>query len=307
MNRKVILFTIIGVVFVAFGVIMYVLLSNAKSDVSGMRDYSLESIELSDIKNFIPEEDVQLYIDGGTISQREEPEPHWYVLTIMTTSWDYPYVLAVVYVDDFGISDVLLSKNRDDIVGVPASVRDYVVNLPYVTPDADAPETSDNPTYTRPLSSSWQTPISLSENDGSLIIKNAYGVQWGTTKHAGEDFEYEGDILSICNGTVVRLDNKGDVSDYGNYASTNSMIVDCGGGMYAKYSHYYYRTVPSSVRVGRSVSAGTKLAQVGDQGDTPILHLHLEVRSNKGDDFDLTFNPLIFLREKGVIIEQSEQ
>lgn len=160
--------------------------------------------------------------------------------------------------------------------------------------------------------SQYPGSVSASGEWGSPVPSGAYnsGAAYGALNingipHAGIDAAgFSGNFMSVCNGVVSGVDNKGErntfrVANGWNY--TNHLTINCGGGIWARYHHYYFRDVVPGIKVGTPVKVGQPLAKVSDQGYSTGPHLHFEIRtkpsgSNKSD----TMNPVTFLQSKGV-------
>ena len=75
-----------------------------------------------------------------------------------------------------------------------------------------------------------------------------------------------------------------------NFAAANAgnLIVirhEAGGVVeYSAYGHLKPGSV--AVKVGDRVVAGQKIAQVGDTGDTPVVHLHFQINAGPDPFFD---------------------
>jgi len=145
--------------------------------------------------------------------------------------------------------------------------------------------------------SSWVSPV---PSGVSYRKTSGYGVNRGSYIHRGQDLAYRGDFLSICDGVIEKIDNKGDRNSYGNMTSTNVLRVACDGGedIFVQYHHYYYRELKPNIKIGARVRAGQPLAPVGNQGNSSGYHLHMEI--HKGTKYPAQVNPIQFLRGKGV-------
>lgn len=217
---------------------------------------------------------------------------------------------------NMGVTEVDLVKNPRAMEAMSVWLLDYQVTQS-INGEDDGPLAEDESDQSGSTDGTEESvdvgPIGASTNWASPIPKGvaytstgSYGESRGSYRHEGSDFAYRNaDFVSICDGIVTRVDNKGDIRTPGNVAMSNHLTVDCGGGIYARYHHYYYREVKPGIKVGARVTAGQPLAAVGNQGNTQGatgIHLHFEIRTRDNVGFQYTKYPIDFLRSKGVNI-----
>lgn len=145
------------------------------------------------------------------------------------------------------------------------------------------PQTPSNPGAVS--ASGWTMPIT------SYRSYQAYGnrlhpVLGYYRLHAGDDFG------AAC-GTGLYAASAGTVTYAGPYGGYGNLItVDHGGGVTTNYAHMFPAGV--QVAVGQRVSAGQKIAEVGNAGLSTGCHLHFEVRQG-----GTAIPPTPFLNGKG--------
>ncbi|HEX6416319.1 MAG TPA: M23 family metallopeptidase [Candidatus Saccharimonadales bacterium] len=110
--------------------------------------------------------------------------------------------------------------------------------------------------------------------------------------HDGTDMSFAGDFVAACTGKITGV---GKYGDWSGRSPTNIITIDCGGGVTTKYMHYYTRDLASGIDVGKEVTAGTKLAKVGNQGHSFGAHLHFQIEQN-GKSTD----PVAYMKKVGV-------
>ncbi len=265
---------------------------------SEKKEYSTITIE--DLRHFSLSDTGSDFLSEYSIVEQGQPEPGWFVVFLEHDTDDMTMQM-IVRVDNGSIVSTQAVHEEFEGVGIPTSVIRYIdegkkraqqekpIDTPIVRPPPSTAVTSE-----------WASPIPAGV---AYFPQYAYGVKWGKSRFPGEDIVYEGDILAACTGTIIRLDNNGDRNEYTNAKLTNRMTIDCGGDIYVRYQHYYYRDIKPGIRVGQRVSAGTPLARVGDQGDARDPHLHLQIRTGDEEDFESTYEPFDYLRSRGVMIE----
>ncbi|MFJ9319413.1 M23 family metallopeptidase [Streptomyces globisporus] len=131
--------------------------------------------------------------------------------------------------------------------------------------------------------------------DGELILPVAGGVVtagfgqrgdlWSTGKHTGLDLAAPAGtpVRAVADGTVTAVSSGGPLGNH-----TELTLAD---GTEIRFSHQ------QSVRVkrGEKVRAGDRIGTVGSTGNTTGPHLHLEVRTPRGDLVD----PLDWFADRG--------
>ncbi|MGW5425039.1 M23 family metallopeptidase [Streptomyces sp. NPDC003943] len=130
----------------------------------------------------------------------------------------------------------------------------------------------------------WTAPVA------SYVFTGYYRQpgSWSKGYHTGTDF-------AVPSGTTVRAVGPGRVVHAGYSRSYGyEVVIRHGDGRYTQYAHLSR----IDVSVGRSVSAGQRIARSGATGRVTGPHLHFEVRTTPyfGSDVD----PLAYLRAHGV-------
>lgn len=151
--------------------------------------------------------------------------------------------------------------------------------------DENTPEPVSNDTGTVVPDGKWTNPAPF-----NYRISNPYG-----PNHDGIDLAGRGTFVSACSGTIKSIGNHGDSNGRDGDPKTNIIVIDCGSGITTKYMHYYYSTLAPGISVGAKVTAGQKLADVGNQGNSTGPHLHYQVEQN-GQIID----PAKFMQKMGV-------
>ncbi|MEV0773642.1 M23 family metallopeptidase [Nocardia salmonicida] len=107
--------------------------------------------------------------------------------------------------------------------------------------------------------------------DGTYSLTSGFGPRWGT-QHKGQDFgAAEGTpIYAAADGLVVEA---GPASGFGQWIVLDHNIG--GESVSTVYGHMWEKGV--LVRVGDTVKAGQKIAEVGNNGESSGAHLHFEV------------------------------
>lgn len=135
-----------------------------------------------------------------------------------------------------------------------------------------------------PASRGWTAPVASYVFTGSYRQRGS----WSRGYHTGTDF-------AVPSGTTVRAVGPGRVVHAGyNRSYGYEVVIRHGDGRYTQYAHLSR----IDVAVGRSVSAGQRIARSGATGRVTGPHLHFEVRTTPyfGSDVD----PLAYLRAHGV-------
>lgn len=108
-------------------------------------------------------------------------------------------------------------------------------------------------------------------------------------------FNFGSDLYAVADGVVVavrndREDNRGDTSNIRNTIqdkpdehSGNHIILDIGGGKFARYNHCKQNSI--SVNVGDRVREGDVIGKLGNSGNSEDPHLHFEVNDSAAQDF----------------------
>ena len=130
---------------------------------------------------------------------------------------------------------------------------------------------------------------------GTWILPNGgpmtscFCMRWGTL-HAGIDLAgpLGSPILAVGNGTVIAA---GPASGFGNW-----VVIQHSNGDVSIYGHMKY----FFVHKGQKVTAGEKIAVVGDQGFSTGPHLHFEV--HKGGLAGPKIDPVPWLRARGITV-----
>ena len=118
---------------------------------------------------------------------------------------------------------------------------------------------------------------------------SCFCARWGSF-HGGIDLagKLGTPILAVGDGTVIKA---GPASGFGNW-----VVVQHGNGDVSIYGHMKY----FFVHVGQKVTAGAKIAVVGDQGFSTGPHLHFEV--HRGGLGGTKINPIPWLEARGIVI-----
>ncbi|MGW3264291.1 M23 family metallopeptidase [Streptomyces sp. NPDC001056] len=116
------------------------------------------------------------------------------------------------------------------------------------------------------------------------------GPHWSKGYHTGVDF-------LVPTGTAVHAAAAGRVVAAGWGGSYGyQVVIRHADGHYTQYGHLS----AISVRIGRQVAAGARIARSGATGNVTGPHLHFEVRTGPG--FGADIDPLAYLRAHGVRI-----
>ena len=118
-------------------------------------------------------------------------------------------------------------------------------------------------------------------------MTSCYGSRWGTL-HAGVD-------IAAPIGTPVFTPESGVVLQAGPASGFGlAVAVQHGDGTITLYGHVNQ----FFVRVGQAVSAGERIAEVGNRGQSTGPHLHFEV--HKGGLYANRTNPVPWLSARGI-------
>lgn len=130
-----------------------------------------------------------------------------------------------------------------------------------------------------------RAPQAVKPAEGTFT--SGYGARWGTV-HKGIDIaNAEGTpILSVMDGVVL---DAGPASGFGQWVR-----VQHEDGTITVYGHI--STI--DVTVGQTVTAGQKIAGMGNLGFSTGTHLHFEVHPAGGDAID----PIPWLAERGITV-----
>lgn len=154
------------------------------------------------------------------------------------------------------------------------------------------------PVYAAPAKDTVVSPLKpntyrFSSTQGPRCIP----VRNGTTMHLGQDLPAANGnaIYAVANGVVTATHN-------GVYGGTAGYIVVRhllgGKTYYTAYIHMY--NAGKYVRVGQSVKAGQRIADVGSSGASTAPHLHFEVWGSAGWMKGPTIEPMAWLKRYGV-------
>ena len=131
---------------------------------------------------------------------------------------------------------------------------------------------------------------SCSPLHGTCTIGQPYGnASSGYTCgfHTGIDFPASGvsgsyDIYSVCSGTVV-------YTGYSSSLGYQVQVQESGSGVYYRFCHLETNSIV--VSTGQSVNTGTKLAVMGNTGNSTGRHLHLECSTTQSWNCNTFLNP----------------
>ncbi|HIW95109.1 MAG TPA: M23 family metallopeptidase [Candidatus Corynebacterium gallistercoris] len=130
-----------------------------------------------------------------------------------------------------------------------------------------------------------RAPISSKPAEGSFT--SPFGPRWGTF-HKGIDIANAvgTPILAVADGLVI---DSGPAAGFGNW-----IRVQHDDGTITVYGHM----VSLDVTVGQRVTAGQKIAGMGNEGFSTGSHLHFEVHPAGGDAID----PVPWLAARGIFV-----
>ncbi|MBJ8343111.1 M23 family metallopeptidase [Antrihabitans sp. YC2-6] len=143
---------------------------------------------------------------------------------------------------------------------------------PYVSPSART--TSGSGRYFAPTSGTLTSPFGDGRNHQGIDIANSIGTP----------------IVSVTDGKVI---SAGPAEGFGLWVR-----IQHADGTITTYGHNNVNVVT----VGQRVSAGQKIATVGNRGDSSGPHLHFEVKTPGGQNVD----PLEWLADRGIEIADDE-
>lgn len=138
------------------------------------------------------------------------------------------------------------------------------------------------------IASDWWWPIQKDSNGEPLTthVSSKYGPRnvSQSTYHYGIDISQGNapEIIASYDGVIDEVVNtyKGTTSspNYGNYVIIKHNIN--GTIYYSYYAHMAPNSIPSTIKVGNSIAAGTVVGKMGQTGYSFGIHLHFEVRKN---------------------------
>ncbi len=133
--------------------------------------------------------------------------------------------------------------------------------------------------------------------DGRLVLPERYAIDFirfdrDANYFKGEDvnanhYAYGQPVLAVADATVVDVyDKLADIAPHAPLlppslpnAGGNHVVLDLGGGVWAMYGHLKAGSV--RVKAGDRVKAGQVLAQVGNNGNTDMAHLHFQLMDSR--------------------------
>lgn len=143
--------------------------------------------------------------------------------------------------------------------------------------------------FTFPLKTNFTITSYVSEqrsvklSDSKVLVDSHSG--WDLAVPIGTEF------YSVCDGRIKNIVNtqnndlafKESQNEVGNYVE-----VECNNGLVASYYHIKYNSVPYAIsRKGAMVKAGQKLGLTSTTGRSSGPHLHVGLKSAKGDILDV--------------------
>lgn len=135
--------------------------------------------------------------------------------------------------------------------------------------------------------------------NAGYVITSGYGYRWGSM-HTGIDVSGAGNfgspIYAAADGVVELAFNgcpssgKGryDTCGYGGRTLGNQIVINHGNGYTTVYGHMHQTM---NVRVGQTITKGTRIGSMGHSGKSTGAHLHFEVKYN-----GINLNPLSVYR-----------
>lgn len=125
------------------------------------------------------------------------------------------------------------------------------------------------------------------------------------SSHLGLDINSGGKsnvpIIATYDGVVYKTLNF-EANTYGKQLHYGTQVIlqheYNGKTYYSIYAHMVYNSIPSNIKVGTMVSAGTKLGIMGNTGNSKGVHLHFEIREGSISANDRTktaVDPLDFV------------
>ncbi len=133
--------------------------------------------------------------------------------------------------------------------------------------------------------------------DGRLLLPERYAIDFirfdrDANYFKGEDvnanhYAYGQPVLAVADATVVDVfDRLADIAPHAPLpppslpnAGGNHVILDLGGGAWAMYGHL--KTGSVRVKAGDRVKAGQVLAQIGNNGNSDMPHLHFQLMDSR--------------------------
>lgn len=86
----------------------------------------------------------------------------------------------------------------------------------------------------------------------------------------------------------------------------NQVQILAQNGIYYRYCHLKYGTIPSNLQVGDSVNQNTFIGKMGNTGNSTGTHLHLEASTSQSwncNNFLVPGDSLLFGNERGTIVK----
>jgi murein DD-endopeptidase MepM/ murein hydrolase activator NlpD len=137
--------------------------------------------------------------------------------------------------------------------------------------------------------------------NGSIINAQMFAIDWKRMDDQGVFYngdkarnesyvDYGADVLAVANGTVIELLNALEPNEPGilpaqdpvksalltvQNVDGNHIVLDLGNGIYAFYAHLLKDSL--TVAIGDKVTAGQKLARLGNTGNSNASHLHFHL------------------------------
>ena len=135
----------------------------------------------------------------------------------------------------------------------------------------------------------WGQPV-LAAADGVVtrVIADQVQDRMGFVPHPGETPQQAGQRIEVF--ALARL--------RANFAAANAgnlIVIRHEAGGVVEYSAYgHLKPVSVTVKIGDRVTAGQPIAQVGDTGDSPAVHLHFQINAGPDPFFDRSL-PVAFV------------
>ena len=209
----------------------------------------------------------------------------------MTSTAPRPLVSAVVTALVLAVAGVCGGLSARKSVGVPVAIAASTIPKP----EAE---------IQRPGEPTWQTcehlpPVPMAADTrppdrkvGGFRISSLFGprrLPWEARAriHRGVDLAAPAGtpVQALADGVVVRAGRR---SGYG-----LSVTLRHRNGMTSSYSHL--ESISPSLRQGPSVVRDEQIGRVGSTGHSTGPHLHLEIRTSRGDSID----PIAYMRSLG--------
>ena len=142
-------------------------------------------------------------------------------------------------------------------------------------------------------------------NDGKPVSTAITAGRKFKSSHLGLDINSNGKknvpIIAAYDGVVYKALNY-EANTYGKLYHYGTQVIlqhkYNGKTYYSIYAHMVYNSIPSNIKVGTMVSAGTKLGIMGNTGNSSGVHLHFEIREGSISANDRTktaVDPLDFV------------